>query len=264
MQRILRIVLLAWVAIVALGVLVVGRTFLDWWKPIPASTGQPFTFADDFERGSETLDLFQQDFSRWHGRQLVPQQNEVELTTKRAHSGRQALRCLASASADGITSRADIQLERLRFVQGDDVWSQCWLYFGEAGDWNSVFLWDLEASTKWKSPGRRVYIQGENRLASGLGKWFGSNTVRQPLAPRIGVPVNKWFRLRIHLHLSAKKDGRIEVWQDEAKVLDAACQTLPTAQAVYDRWQIGLTANGSSRAHVLYVDDIIISNQPIL
>ena len=49
----------------------------------------------------------------------------------------------------------------------------------------------------------------------------------------------------------------MEVWQDGVKVIDAFGKTLPTARTIYNRLQIGLTANGN-RTHpqTLFVDDI--------
>jgi hypothetical protein len=71
-------------------------------------------------------------------------------------------------------------------------------------------------------------------------------------------------RLRVHLFLSEKSDGVMEVWQDDTKVIDAHGQTLPTAKTIYDRLEVGLTANGSTEhAHTLYVDDVSISNRPL-
>jgi hypothetical protein len=71
-------------------------------------------------------------------------------------------------------------------------------------------------------------------------------------------------RLRVHLLLSEKADGVMEVWQDETKIIDAYGQTLPTVKTIYDRLEVGLTANGSTEhAHTLYVDDVSISNRPL-
>ncbi len=40
--------------------------------------------------------------------------------------------------------------------------------------------------------------------------------------------------------------------------------TLPTASTVYDRLQVGITANGNTTdAHRVYVDDVVISTVPL-
>lgn len=67
-----------------------------------------------------------------------------------------------------------------------------------------------------------------------------------------------------HLYLTENDDGRMEVWQDGEKVIAARGQTLPTARTVYDRLQVGLTANSNrEQSHTCYVDDVTISNRPL-
>jgi hypothetical protein len=128
----------------------------------------------------------------------------------------------------------------------------------------NVFLWDLESSTKWQSPGRRVYLQKGDAITSDLGKWFSSSVFHQPPDRALRFPLDRWVRLRVHLLLSEKADGVMEVWQDETKIIDAYGQTLPTVKTIYDRLEVGLTANGSTEhAHTLYVDDVSISNRPL-
>lgn len=237
---------------------------LDWREPQPVRDVQEFVFADDFENSSTLLDLFPKDMSRWHNRQIVPEQNTVELTSELAHSGRQSLKCCASATQGKTTSKADLQRERLHFIKGDHVWSECWFFLMGTQDAASIFLWDLEASRKYQSPGRRLYLQSGDVLASDLGKWSFAPKFTQPWKHRTPFPRDRWVRVKVHLFLSDNADGLMEVWQDDIKVLDGHGQTLPTSKAVYDRLQIGLTANGNREyAHTLYVDDVLISNRPI-
>jgi hypothetical protein len=237
---------------------------LDWWEAAPLRDERAFTFRDDFEGASTFADLFPKDGSRWHGRQWIPEENVVALTTEVAHSGRQSLKCRAVASRVGLTSKADLERGGMRFTNGDDVWAQCWLLLKGGGSAGSVFVWDLEASRKWQSPGRRLYLQPGDVLASDLGKWFYAPTFRQPWSRRVVFPRDRWVRLRVHLLLATGKGGVMEVWQDDAKVLDAHGQTLPTAKTVYDRLQVGLTANSSTeQEQTMYVDDVVISNRPL-
>ncbi len=260
LKRILQFTALA--PLLTLAAIVSGRC--DWWDPPPVHDSAPFVFAEDFENASTLADLFPKDTSRWHGRQLIPEDNVVELTGETAHSGRRSLKCHAAATRGGITSKADLERGGLHFVKGDHIWSQCWLLLQGEGDGASVFVWDLEASRKWQSPGRRLYLQPGGVLASDLGKWLFAPTFRQPWDHGAPFPKDRWVRLKVYLFLSEQADGAMEVWQDDTKVLDGHGQTLPTAKSVYDRLQVGLTANGNpEHAYTLYVDDVIISNRPI-
>lgn len=247
---------------VTLAILLAGH--LDWLKSSPMRYAKSFTFRDGFENAGTFLDLYPKDLSRWHGWQLVPEESTNELTTEVVHSGRQALKCFASVKRNDVTSKADVMREQLHFIKGDHVWSECWFLVKGGASAESVFLWDLESSTKWQSPGRRVYLQKGDVIASDLGKWFSSSVFRQPHDRAMRFPLDRWVRLRVHLFLSEKSDGVMEVWQDDTKVIDAHGQTLPTAKTIYDRLEVGLTANGSTEhAHTLYVDDVAISNRPL-
>lgn len=66
------------------------------------------------------------------------------------------------------------------------------------------------------------------------------------------------------MYLSPGNDGRVEVWQDAAKVLDEHGKTLPTSKTIYNQLEVGLTCNGNRKhAQTLYVDDVLLSNRPI-
>ncbi len=242
---------LAAVGLGALGLGVLG-TRLDWWARRPTPLGHPFTFADGFEGVATTDDLFAPDGGRWHGLQcetgdgLGP--NRVELSSERAHSGRQSLKFVAQPYDGRTASKADIVRGGLHFVQGDDVWFTGWFYLVGTADVSGVFLWDLEDDRKYHVPGRRLYVQAGGSLASDLGKWHTGPTFRPSPDRAVPFPTDQWVRLRVHLRLSAWGDGRLCVWQGDRKVLDGRGQTLPTSRAIYNRLQVGITANGGRTA----------------
>ena len=68
----------------------------------------------------------------------------------------------------------------------------------------------------------------------------------------------------MHLRLSEKQDGVVELWQDGVKVVDARGQTLPLAGTIYDDLEVGIGAHsfGPGTA-VLYVDDVVDLAGPI-
>jgi hypothetical protein len=155
------------IGFITLAVLLAGH--LDWFKSVPVGNKHAFTFGDGFEDAGTFLDLYPKDLSRWHGRQLVPDESKSELSTEVVHSGQQALKCFASVERNDVTSKADVLREELHFIKGDHVWSECWFLLKGGASAENVFLWDLESSTKWQSPGRRVYLQKGDVIASDLG-----------------------------------------------------------------------------------------------
>ncbi|MBI3880495.1 MAG: heparin lyase I family protein [Verrucomicrobia bacterium] len=254
------------ISILLLAVAAAGGCLVWQARPYPEPAA-PFVFRDGFEDAAKFEDLFPHDYSRWHGfqREAGARSNVVVLTAARVHTGTNALQCVAVPYDGHISSKADIERGRLRFVKGDHVWFSGWFYLIGGTDASLVFLWDLETTQLSKSPGRRLFLQqnGES-LASDLGKWWTGKTFRQPRGKEVGFPKNRWVELRVHLFLSEGGDGKMEVWQDGAKVLDATGKTLPTARTIYDRLQVGITANGN-RAHTneMFMDDIVISNRPL-
>jgi hypothetical protein len=65
--------------------------------------------------------------------------------------------------------------------------------------------------------------------------------------------------------LIASRAGLVQIWQDGRKVLEKKGRTLPFADSVYDRFEIGITgiAQGSKYEKIVYVDDVAISDSPI-
>lgn len=263
-----RLWLLASASVLLIVGLGVAGLRLDWWVPQPARLESPFTFSDGFEDASSTDDLFPRDGRRWSQIQCEsgdrPARNRVELTSEQVRSGARALK-LVAAPYDGRTaSKADIVRKGLHFVKGDDVWFTGWFYLVGADDVANVFLWDLEADRKRNAPGRRLFLQSGGLIASDLGKWHSGEKFRQPRGRGTPFPTDKWVRLKVRLHLSDGSDGQLQVWQDDKEVLNARGQTLPTAKAIYNRLQVGITANGNTtHARTLYLDDVVLSNRPL-
>lgn len=206
------------------------------------------------------------DWSRWHRAQQETG-GAVEVTTEKVHSGAAALKCLAKTRSGHDFPKADIERSKLRLVKGDHVYSRAWFFLtgGSGDDSPTLFLWDLENTGAHNSPGRRLYLQSGGLLASDLGKWWTGRTIRQEWGHGHPFPKDQWVCVRVHLFLSNNSaDGTLEVWQDDVKVLDAHCQTLPTAATIYDRLQVGITAHSSpENAVTLYVDDVELSNRAL-
>src|SRR6266540_3063389 len=130
---------------------------------------ETFRFKDGFENADSLVDLVGLD--RWHNVQIEPSTNRVEVTSEKVHSGTRALK-LVAASGSGRTTKADIDRQLLTFKKGDEVYFSGWFYLVGGRDVTGIFLWDLESTQYYNAPGRRLYIQGGEYLASDLGKWL--------------------------------------------------------------------------------------------
>ena len=234
-------------------------------------------FSEDFESAERIEDLFPEDGSRWTNLQSTLATNRVELVTTRSRSGQRSVRMVAAAYDGETASKADLEIERFDLRDGDPLWVEFWMWLAESADTQNLFVWDLEApqtctdeascpsagaGTICPAPGRRLYLSGEEggAFAADLGKWCRGATFRAPTA---SLETERWIRIRIHIELDSGESGRMRVYQDSALVLDGTGVTLPRADAVYTRMQIGITANGSQTAsNEMYLDDVVVSTEP--
>ena len=80
----------------------------------------------------------------------------------------------------------------------------------------------------------------------------------------MAFPVGRWVNVRMHLRLSERADGRVELWQDGRKIIESEGPTLPLAGAIYDELEVGISAHSIGPGSVtLFVDDLMISADPI-
>jgi hypothetical protein len=77
--------------------------------------------------------------------------------------------------------------------------------------------------------------------------------------------MDRWVHVATHAYLS-DETGEVQIWQDGRKVLDEKGRTLPLADTVYDKFEIGISAltRGADYEKVLYVDDVVVSDEPIV
>jgi hypothetical protein len=87
-----------------------------------------------------------------------------------------------------------------------------------------------------------------------MGKWCVGDVF--PGAP-VSLPRDRWVRVRIRMKLDPSAAGQMRVWLDEQLALDAHGITLPVGDAVFDRLQVGITANGNPvAAQTMYIDSV--------
>ena len=183
--------------------------------------------------------------------------NRIEPSAAQAHAGTQSLRAYAVPAGGGTTvSKASVESELMHFTKGDDLWFSGWFYIGQGTPTGIV---DFETSFVEDDPGLRVLLDTSYHPRVEL-KW-GDKPVYLAI-PGTTVPVRKWFHLRLHAFLSEGTDGRVEMWLDGKQVIGATGQTLPMSDILYDRIEIGITANETGTSEV-FVDDMQVAKQPV-
>jgi len=251
---------------------------------VDPNTGQRFpiwrTFVEDFENISSYRDLVAPE-KGWTGLTLLEpsaptvgasiklreaylsgktdfRDNRLDITRERQKSGQQALRLLAvPPSKDMLVTKSSMDTAILHFVEGEDFWFSGWFYLEQG---TPLGILDIECSFIDEGPGMRLLLnkEGEPRLEL---KWADKPTYRAQSGRRFEV--GRWIKVRLHLYLSASDAGRAELWFDDDKVIDSYGQTFPIPKAVYDRIQIGVTANPAGSTSVMFIDSLRISPDPL-
>ena len=181
--------------------------------------------------------------------------NRIDLDSENVRSGNKALRFYAVKPDPNTnkTSKSTIENKLLCFGKGDHIWFSAWYYL-EKG--LPATLVDFETGRFLGGPGMRLFIR-RNAYATMELKSYDKLQYNQY---KVSLPRQKWFNLKVHLMLSNRDDGIIELWQDGLKILSTTGRTLPTHDTIYNMLQVGITA--TPREATLLVDDVIISNKP--
>jgi Polysaccharide lyase len=189
--------------------------------------------------------------------------NRIETSTDFAHTGKGSLKCTSLPPSSGMTTaKASLTSSLMHFVKGDDVWFSAWFLVPD--DRSKPFtVADLESTWIKEHPGMRIMLDPPGYLMLEL-KWAVKPEYRQPKGREVRFPDGRWVQVRMHLWLSEKNDGIIELWQDGVKIVDSIGQTLPLAGTIYDDLEVGISAHSfGPNPATLYVDDLVISSEPI-
>jgi hypothetical protein len=149
-------------------------------------------------------------------------------------------------------------------VKGDEFFFSGWFFIKGTPsiyDAGGLTLFDLESSFL-KTVGLRLIVRRNDSLAFELE--LPKTQFKQPREAEVRFPSGQWVHVKAHAVLSDEA-GRVQIWQDGLKVLDQPGRTLPLADTVYDRFEIGISAiaKGSRHEQVVYVDDVRVSNAPL-
>jgi hypothetical protein len=189
--------------------------------------------------------------------------NRVEPSSEVVHSGDKALKCYSMPPSPKMTTaKASLSTTLLHFTRGDDVWFSGWYYVAEGG--MPFTIMDLECTHFKEHPGMRIMVGQDGYVRLEL-KWAMKPMYRQPREKRVLFPTGRWVHLKSRLKLSEAADGVVQLWQDGVKLIDEHGQTLPLAKAIYDSLEIGISAHSfGPDAATLFVDDIVISEKPVM
>lgn len=220
------------------------------------------SFADDFENGIErTVDGWHQQMKLASGSKAGNPANRVETTTEQVHSGKFALKTYTPKDPNDL-QKAAVLRELFFFPPESDFWFSAWYFIPGQSNIENLFIFDLEATGR-SGVGRRLMFTGSHGLYLMLeGKRSTGPQYAQTQTP-VPFPRNQWVHLKLHLHLSPGATGSVELWQDGKLILDKQGPNIPR-DSFYDRIEVGQTANSTHQELTVFVDDVQVSNQPIV
>lgn len=185
--------------------------------------------------------------------------NRVEPSQENAHSGRASLKSVAVPATKQVpVTKASLGTELLHFANGDEVWFSGWFYIKEG---RPATIVDLESSYFFQGAGMRLLLNDQREPRLEL-KWPTRPTYSMKQGVRYRMPMNRWVHVRLHYVLN-EQDGVAQLWMDDQLLIDGRGQTMPLASAVYDRLEVGITANPVGVTTILFSDDIQISRTPV-
>ncbi len=178
---------------------------------------------------------------------------EADFVDNRVSADQGAARFEAMVPAPGmVTSKADVKMARMWFVEGDDLWFRARFFFETGVPYSLV---DFEDNNQRGSPGIRIVMDDQRFIGIEL-KAGRKPRLRQQVAE---VPRGAWFELTLHMQLNAEV-GQVQIWQDGALILEGEMQTLPSVGSLLNSFEIGITA--TDVAAVMLLDDVALGHQP--
>lgn len=243
-----------------------------------------FQFLDGFETDTnDFMNLFPNDGSRWTGTQLVNPngaENTLALSTVQKSEGSQSLRVDVKQS-DNILSKVDIEKSGFQASENSTVIIEADFYIDSDANIENLLLIDLECCSCWdptvpdnQCPGIRLAMTGGNDyLSIERGKITG-NTLTQT---SFEFPRGEWVNVRWQMQLSTDNSGSNELYINDQQVISENGMNMPNPEifrslfaeegidfelqqpVVYERVQVGATANPDAEDLVIYVDNFSIN-----
>jgi hypothetical protein len=254
--------------------LCLGSCSPDEASSVPDST--TFVFEDGFEVATPDLQrLFPGDGSRWTTIQQVGEDNQIDVHQAVASEGDYSLRIFAKAT-NTVLSKMGIEKSGFVAPENATVRIEADFYIASESDTENLLLIDLECCSCWdptvpdnQCPGVRLMMKANDFLSIERGKLLGT-TLTQTNVP---FPRNEWVCLVWEMVLSPDGEGSNKLFINGQEAMSTNGMNMPNAAlfkeegatvgidfalqepVVYERLQIGATANPTQSDIEMFVDD---------
>lgn len=179
--------------------------------------------------------------------------NRLDLDTRTVFKNAKSLRFLAvKPTAPLSLTKASIDNENLLIRKDSLVSITAWFFIASG---TPTGLIDFECGLMNESPGIRLLLneQLEPRVEM---KWGNKTTYRVPATVNGQIPRNAWTKIRLNLYITDNSNGAVQLYVNDRLKIDARGQTLSDANIIYNRLQMGITANAANSNAVIYMDEV--------
>ncbi len=179
--------------------------------------------------------------------------NAISISQEIVHSGKKSLKLYAVKPSRKLDiTKTSLDNELLFLQRGDHVTMTGWFYIAQG---TPIGLMDIECNYINQGPGMRLLLSEDLEPRIEL-KWADKPTYRILRGSNARLPRAQWVKLSMYLYLSEKSDGMVRLSMNDKVVIENQGQTLPITDAIYNRLQLGITANPKNTNTTIYVDDL--------
>lgn len=246
-----------------------------------------FSFTDGFEEtDGDLLNLFPENGARWS---TIQQENPnggtntIAITDTSSSEGDASL-YISALKSDEVLSKMDIEKSGFHADRGETIRIKADFYIATTTNIADLLLIDLECCSCWDPsvpnntcPGVRLMMSGGNDFLSIERGKILHPTLIQTSTP---FPRGQWVEVVWETFLSDTEDGINKLFLNGEEILNESGINMPNAQEfaefaedqgfifelqeplVYERLQVGATANPSNSDLVMLVDKVAVEIFP--
>lgn len=237
-----------------------------WRYGGPRNYGCELIFATEFNHAAASGNISSNP-DGWSSKTVIPGEPDSAITAVTSKARRNyAIKFTVAGTSGGITAKSHYtKYVDTPYGEGQTINTKVWVYHPASQDLGDTFLIDWECETCFAtSPGIRLYVNPNGYVGIERAK-FTLASIYPPEGPlRFPIPADRWVLVEWEIALSTTTAGKNRVWVDGIKIIDQDGINLPSSALAdvitppfeYNKFQVGLTANGGSSPVYAYMDDV--------
>lgn len=171
--------------------------------------------------------------------------------------GGNTLKCYCEPGNTTNTWKAALIKNRFYFKKGDVISFLLQVRVNPSNTINGGFtIFDIGSSWAYQGTKLRLIFRND-KLAVEL-RWLNNEDYLQS-GSGTDFPINEWVDIDGKFTLSDEDDGRVEIWQNNNKIIDVNKRTMGWSGFIYNVLECGITANATTSAQITETNVIHIN-----